>query len=104
MLSPIFESLFNNESYNRYERYDGINQILTISSTDHEIQVTPEMMKLDSVEYSMQLMYPHHGIPINRTNVFMIDYNIFLDSDANDVFGITKEDIQTVLDYYRSLG
>jgi len=104
MLSPIFESLLNGEYYSKYERYDGVNEILTISSIDHELKITRDYMKLDAVQYSMHLFNPHHGVPIHRENIVMIDYKQFLASDADEVFGITKEDVQTVLDYYRSLG
>lgn len=103
-MSPLFESLLNGDHHTRYERYDGVNEILTISTIDHELKVTNEYMQLDAVQYSMQLANPHHGVPIHRELIVVIDYKHFLLSDVAEVFGITTADVQAALDYYRSLG
>lgn len=101
MLNPIFESILNDE---RYERYDGINEVLILSTVDYEIKVTQEFMKLDKVQYNMNLVDPHHGIPLHRETVAVIYYKDFLESDSDETFGITKKDVNAILSYYRSLG
>lgn len=101
MLNPIFESILNDE---RYERYDGINEVLILSTIDYEVKVTKEYMKLDKVQYNMNLVNPHHGIPLHRETVAVIYYETFLASDDEETFGITKDDVNAVLSYYRSLG
>lgn len=100
MLNTIFENMLNEE---RYERYDGINNILTISTSNYEIKITPTYMKLDKVQYNMNLVNPHHGIPFNRETIVSIDYKTFIDGDKDEVFGITKDDVNAVLTYYRGL-
>lgn len=100
MLHPIFESFF--ESTNRYERYDGINEVLIISNEFYEIKVTNTYIKLDEVQYNMNVVNPYYGIPISRETKVFIEYKTFLSGDKNEVFGITKEQVQIILDYYRS--
>lgn len=100
MLSTIFEALLGTD---RYERYDGINNVLVISTTDYEVKVTPTYMKLDKVQFNMNLVNPHHGIPFNRETVASIDYHVFLEGDKDEVFGITKDDVNSILNHYRSL-
>lgn len=101
MLSPIFESILNDS---RYERYDAINHVLILSTINYEVKVTSEYMKLDKVEYNMNLIDPHHGIPLHRETIAVIYYKAFLESDEHETFGVTKDDVNAVLNYYRSLG
>jgi hypothetical protein len=100
MLNSIFEALLGTD---RYERYDGINNVLIISTIDYEVKVTPTYMKLDKVQYNMNLVNPHHGIPFNRETIASIDYNVFLDGENDEVFGISKNDVNAILNHYRSL-
>jgi hypothetical protein len=100
MLSSIFESLLGSD---RYERYDGINNILVISTTEYEVKVTSTYIKLDKVQFNMNLVDPHHGIPFNRELVASIDYHTFLEGDKDEVFGITKDDVNAILNHYRSV-
>lgn len=100
MLSPIFEILLGTD---RYERYDGIKNVLVISTTEYEITVTPTNMNLDKVQFNMNLVNPYHGIPFNREMIASINYNVFLEGDIDEVFGITKDDVNAILSHYRSL-
>lgn len=100
MLNKIFEELLSTE---RYERYDGVNNVLVISTFEYEIRVTETTIKLDKVQFNMNLVNPHHGIPLNRETIIVIDYNTFLNGDAAEVFGVTKDDINAVLEHYRSI-
>jgi hypothetical protein len=105
MLSPIFESLLDPKlSHARYERYDGINEVLIISTEEHEVRVTNEYIRLDSVEYNMNLVNPFNGIPIHRETIAFIDYKMFLLGSGDNVFGVTKDDVNALLTYFRSLG
>lgn len=101
MLNPIFESILNDE---RYERYDGINEVLILSTVEYELKVTKEYIKLDKVQYNMNLADPYHGIPLHRETVVVIWYKQFLAGTENETFGVTKDDVNAVLSYYRSLG
>lgn len=100
MLNSIFEALLSTECY---ERYDGVNNVLIISTSEYEVKVTQTYIKLDKVQYNMNLVNPYHGIPFNRETIVSIDYHTFLAGDKNEVFGITKDDVNALLTHYRSL-
>ena len=70
MLSPIFEALMGDD---RYERFDGVTNVLTISTIDYEIRVSSNQIRLDKVQFNMNLVNPHHGIPYSREAVDLID-------------------------------
>lgn len=105
MLNPIFESLLDPAlSHERYERYDGVNEVLVISTEEYEIRVTNDYIKLDNVEYNMNLVNPFNGVPVHRETIAFIDYKMFLAGDNDNVFGVTKDDVNAILTYFRSLG
>ncbi len=87
-----------------YERYDGINEVLTVSTTELEMQITRDVIKVDAVQYNTKLIDPYYSVPLSRENIITVQYNDFLSQDEDDIFGITKSDVNAVLEYYRSKG
>ncbi|SOK58646.1 hypothetical protein [Yersinia phage fHe-Yen9-04] len=105
MLNPIFETMLDpDKAYMRFERYDGVRGILTISTETHEVQITDSYIKLDEVRYNQNLVNSYHGVPIYRNLIVMIDYNLFLESNSDEVLGVSKDDVTIILEYYKRLG
>lgn len=87
----------------KYERYNASTDTLTISTNEYELTVTSENIILDKVQFNNSVLNPAFGIPLYRENVMRIEYVIFMNSNSDEVFGVTKNDVIEVLNYFEAL-
>lgn len=105
MMSSVFKDLLDPAlKHQRYERYDGINEVLIISNNNYELKITSVSMKLDSVVYAESTADKYHSIPVYRKNIALINHQVFVASGVDEINGVTDSDVKAALEHYRKFG
>lgn len=82
----------------RFERFDSVNEVLTICTLKYELTVSLTSVIINSVQFNENVIDAFYGIPLNRTNIFKLEYNL-----CENLPKEQEESILKVLEYYRSL-